>query len=66
MTLDLDTYASKSPVISLALKPNGNFRVVHQLEPIDSIIYSALLYENASNIENFRIPKTRKSHVLTE
>ena len=56
LAIDLDEYASKNPVISLALKPNHNFRVVHQLDPIDSIIYSALLYENASNIENFRLP----------
>lgn len=60
ISLDLDKYASKSPVISLALKPNGNFRVVHQLDPIDSIIYTALLYENAIKIEDFRIPKSRK------
>lgn len=60
LTLNLDEYAPKSPVISLALKPNENFRVVHQLDPIDSIIYSAVLYENAINIEIFRIPKFRK------
>src|SRR5579859_4737785 len=60
LALDLDKYAPQTPVISLALKPNENFRVVHQLDPIDSIIYSAILYENATNIENFRLPKGRK------
>jgi hypothetical protein len=58
--LDLEKYAPKSPVIYLALKPNNNYRVVHQLDPIDSILYSALLYENATIIETYRIPEIRK------
>lgn len=60
LKLDLEKYAAKSPVIYLALKPNSTFRVVHQLEPLDSIIYSALLYENARIIETYRIPERRK------
>lgn len=60
LKLDLEKYAAKSPVIYLALKPNSTFRVVHQLEPLDSIIFSALLYENSRLIEAYRIPETRK------
>ncbi len=58
-SLDLDSYAPKNPIIALAPKPNGNFRVVHQLDPLDSIIFSALIYENAAIIESYRIPESR-------
>jgi hypothetical protein len=60
LNLDIETLAPKNPVILLALKPNKNFRVVHQLDPIDSIIYTALLYELSANIESYRIPEIRK------
>ena len=43
LSLDLDNYYPKSPMVNLAQKPNGTFRIVHQLDPIDSIIYTALI-----------------------
>lgn len=58
--LDLEEYAPKTPEVCLAQKPSGAFRVVHQLDPIDSIILTALLHENATIIEKFRIPQERK------
>jgi len=57
LTIDLERYAATSPLVFLAPKPNGNFRVVHQLDPIDSLIFTALIYENSSLIESFRIPE---------
>jgi hypothetical protein len=59
LSLDLEHYAPKNPLISLALKPNGNFRVVHQLDPLDSIIFTALIYENAGIIESYRPAESR-------
>ena len=59
LTIDVDKYAPKTPFISASPKPNGAYRVVHQLDPIDSLIYTALAYENASKIEEVRIPKER-------
>jgi hypothetical protein len=58
--LDLHGYVPQTPIMSLALKPNGTFRVVHQLDPIDSIIYTALMYEMAAKIEQYRIPRNEK------
>jgi Reverse transcriptase (RNA-dependent DNA polymerase). len=58
--LDLHAYVPQTPILALALKPNGTFRVVHQLDPIDSIIYTALAYELAAQIERYRIPRTEK------
>ncbi len=37
------------------VKPKGGFRVVHQLEPVDAVVYTALAYEAAPSIEAARI-----------
>jgi hypothetical protein len=55
LNLDLTAYAPKAPRQLLAPKANGTFRVVHQLEPIDSLIYTALVYEVSRDIENNRV-----------
>lgn len=60
LSLDLDNYYPKSPMINLAQKPNGTFRIAHQLDPIDSIIYTALVRELCETIENYRIPESVK------
>jgi hypothetical protein len=41
-------------------KPKGGFRVVHQLEPIDAVIYTALAYEIAMSIESARIAASER------
>ena len=56
LSLDIDTYQPKSPMINLAPKTDGNYRIVHQLEPIDSLIYTALIHEVCETIEDYRIP----------
>jgi len=38
-------------------KPKGGYRVVHQLEPLDSLVYVALVYQVANDIELARIPQ---------
>jgi len=54
---DLEKYMPSSPIINLAPKSNITFRVVHQLDPIDSLIYTSLVYELSEIIENYRIPE---------
>ncbi|PYJ73991.1 MAG: hypothetical protein DME75_00025 [Verrucomicrobia bacterium] len=54
--IDLDEYMPRTPIALLAPKPNGTFRVVHQLDPIDAIIYAALVFEISDSVENYRIP----------
>lgn len=56
ISLDLKKYTPKSPFISLAPKANGTYRIVHKLDPIDSLIYTALVYELHQIIEDYRIP----------
>lgn len=59
LSLDLEEYEAKSPMICLAPKPNGNYRVAHQLEPCDSLIYTSLIREVCEIIERYRIPESQ-------
>jgi len=55
LSLDLYAYQPRSPVINLAPKPNGHYRIAHQLDPIDSLIYTSLIREVSEIIEDYRI-----------
>jgi hypothetical protein len=54
---DLNTYTPKAPFQALAPKPNGTFRIVHQLDPLDAVVYTALAHMLAGDIESARIPQ---------
>lgn len=49
-----------NPKTLTSKKPKGGFRIVHQLEPIDSLIYTALVFLIADKIETARINKNFK------
>jgi hypothetical protein len=57
-SLDLEEYVPSTPITLLAPKPNGTFRAVHQLGPIDSLLYAALVFEVAPQVEKYRVPAT--------
>lgn len=59
LNIDLDEYAPQTPFICLAPKKNFTYRVVHQLDPIDTLLYTAILYEFSEKIENYRIPNEK-------
>lgn len=59
-SLNLETHIAKTPITTLAPKSNRTFRAVHQLDPLDSIIYTALVHQAAEKIENYRIPYSRE------
>lgn len=40
-------------------KPRGGYRVVHQLDPIDSVIYAALVYQVSTAVERARLSADR-------
>ncbi len=52
--IDLSTYHTQSYIRGLLPKPIGGYRVVHQLDPIDTLLYTAMIYENANQIEATR------------
>lgn len=54
---DVTTYTPKTPLQALAPKSNGTFRIVHQLDPLDAIVYTALAHTLADDIEAARIPQ---------
>lgn len=45
---------TKHPLAMASKKPSGSYRIVHQLEPIDTIIYTALAYLIAEKVESVR------------
>ena len=59
-SIDINEYTPKTPVINLAPKPNATYRIVHQLDPIDSLILTALVYELSQTIEEYRIPEMER------
>lgn len=44
-----------------AIKANGTYRIVHQLEPVDAVIYTAMAYEIAASVEAARLPVNLKT-----
>lgn len=58
--IDLCDYATRSFQFFLVLKQYGGYRPAIQLDPIDTIIYTALAYEVAPILEKKRVPKKKK------
>lgn len=54
---DIDTTIPKT---FAARKSRGGYRIVHRLEPINAIVYTALAYMIARKIESARMPKELK------
>jgi hypothetical protein len=48
---------TKHPLTMASKKPSGSYRIVHQLEPIDTVIYTALAYLITNQIEQNRADK---------
>src|SRR5688500_1638814 len=48
------------PRVMAVPKPKIGYRVVHQLEPLDTIVYTALAAEIASDVEAARVPAEKK------
>jgi len=58
--LDLRQYVPSVGQRVLVPKPGGGFRVTVQLDPIDSILYTALAYEAAESIEQSRVDRSQQ------
>lgn len=57
---NIKDFKIKQPIYYPAPKSNHGFRIVHQLDPIDSLIYTALAFEIAEKIERKRAPSSEK------
>lgn len=58
--IDLTTYEVRSANRMLLPKHTFGFRVALQLDPIDTIVYTALAYECADAVEAARIPRDQR------
>ncbi|GGA69519.1 RNA-directed DNA polymerase [Ornithinibacillus halotolerans] len=54
-TTDINDFIVKTPLSYAAPKSKVGYRIVHQLDPMDSLIYTALAYEIAEKVEQKRI-----------
>jgi len=55
LSTDVLKYPPNPHQIMYVPKANDTFRVAHRLDPIDSIVYSALVYEIAEEVEKLRV-----------
>ena len=53
---EIESLPVSGPRAYAALKPNGTFRIVHQLDPLNSLVYTAMAYMVASELEAIRFP----------
>jgi hypothetical protein len=53
---DVSGYTIDQPRTFTSIKPNLTFRVVHQLDPINTLIYTALAYLISRGVESARFP----------
>ncbi|EGR5123459.1 reverse transcriptase [Vibrio cholerae] len=60
ITTELDDILMEDPTIMCSPKPSGTFRIVHQLDPISSIVYTALTYMIAEKIERNRFELSKQ------
>lgn len=56
LSREVNSVPISTPRTFAAPKPNENFRIVHQLEPLEALTYTALAYLVAENIETSRAP----------
>jgi hypothetical protein len=59
IAIDLAEYRVGPAQRYLIPKPGSGFRVVTQLDPIDALVYTAMVYEIADAIEKARVPASR-------
>jgi len=60
MAIDLEKYRPHAPRRLAVPKPTGGFRIVTQLDPKDSLVYTAMVYEASSHVEISRMPADRQ------
>jgi len=57
---DIDSILMEDPTVLCSPKPSGTFRIVHQIDQISSIVYTALTYMIAEKVEARRFPLESK------
>jgi hypothetical protein len=60
LSIDLEAYTPKSPLLRFAPKLSGAQRVVHRLDPIDSVIYTAMAHQIHDTMREIGGPPTAR------
>ena len=60
LNTEISEFETRIPKIFAAPKSKGGYRIVHRLEPMNAIVYTALAYMIADKIEAARMPKEQK------
>lgn len=64
---DLDQTLTAAPIVEPWPKVRGGYRVVHRLEPLDSLVYTALAKVVSAQVESSRVsPEIACSYRLTD
>lgn len=58
--VDIGTHECRPLQKFLVPKPQGGFRVTIQLDPLDTLLYTALVFESAEAIENRRVARQQR------
>lgn len=67
LSSSLDQLLSASPVVEPWAKVRGGYRIVHRLEPIDSLIYTAMAKRVLGDVEKSRLsPEVACSYRFTQ
>src|SRR6266852_4837554 len=60
LAIDVALHEPRPLLRFLVPKPEGGYRVATRLDPLDALIYSALVYDCVRQIEKSRVPRRRK------
>jgi hypothetical protein len=60
LAINLETYTPRKPLIRFAPKLGGTHRIVHRLDPIDSLIYTAMAHEIQRSMGGSGDPQTAR------
>jgi len=58
--VDLETHETRPQNRALAPKATHGFRAVAQLDPYDTLLFTAMVYEEGQRIESFRVAKEKR------
>jgi uncharacterized coiled-coil protein SlyX len=61
LSLDLEAYVPQAPLMRFAPRLNGTHRIVHRLDPIDTLIYTALVHQIYEAAEGPRDPEPMRA-----
>lgn len=60
LKIDITNYTANAPIRALTPKRRYGFRISTQLDPLDHLYYTALVYEAAIHLEEARSPKEQQ------